>query len=170
MKKSYIVSLALLFSGAVNADVLVGSVNIQKVIVTVKEGEKVIKKLKGSFEDKQKLLKKDEEKIIKMKEDLKKQSLVMNDKAKIKKESEIEDAIRNLQQQSMEYQKEIQNMEQDMKGPILDKVKTIIDEVSKTAGVDVTFEASTAPVIYAKNKKDLTDEVIKMYDSKYPAK
>ena len=70
----------------------------------------------------------------------------------------------------MEYQKEITEMENKAKGPILEKVKGIVDEVSKKADVDVTFEASTAPVIYAKEEKDLTQEVIDAYNKKYPKK
>ena len=31
-----------------------------------------------------------------------------------------------------------------------------------------TFEASTAPVVYAKNEKDITEMVIKSYDKKFP--
>ena len=55
-----------------------------------------------------------------------------------------------------------------MKAPILNRVREIINSVSKKAEVDVTFEASTAPVVYAKNEKELTDEVITQYNKKFP--
>ena len=67
----------------------------------------------------------------------------------------------------MGYQKEIQEMENKMKKPILDKVRVVINAVSKNKNVDVTFEASTAPVVYAKNEIDITEEVIKSYDKKH---
>ncbi len=152
------------------AEILVGKVDIQKILVTVKEGVKVRDQLKKTFDSKQDLLKKEEDKIRKMQEDYKKQSLVMNDKAKAEKEGKIQESIMKLQQTTMDYQKEIQDMEQNLKKPILENLKDIIDDVSKAANVDVTFEVSTSAVIYAKSEKDLTDEVIKAYDKKHPGK
>jgi len=75
-----------------------------------------------------------------------------------------------LQNKTMEFQKEIQKMEQEMKKPILEKLRPIIDEVSKSNKVAMTFELSAAPIVYAEAKKDITEEVIKAYDKKYPGK
>ena len=56
----------------------------------------------------------------------------------------------------MGYQKEIQEMENKMKKPILDKVRAVINTVSKKQNVDVTFgKLPTAPVVYAKMKLTL---------------
>ena len=165
--KKLLVALVLASFSSTSFALIVGKVDIQQVLLSIKEGQGVRDKLKKSFEEKQKVLQKDEDKIRKMQENFKKQSLVMNDKAKMAKQEEMQKAILDLQQKSQTFQKEIQDMEQRYKKPILEKVKTIVESVSKTAGVDVTFEASTAPVIYAKSEKDLTPEVIKAYDQKY---
>ena len=149
------------------ANLLVGKVDIQKVLITVKEGKKVRAKLKSVFEKKKKILDSEQKKIQKLQEDFKKQSLVMNDKAKLSKERELQQMIIQLQQKSLGFQKEIQQMENKMKKPILEKLRDVINSVSKKAGVDVTFEASTAPVVYAKKEKNITDEVISLYDKKY---
>ena len=158
---------AVMFAFQSMAAMVIGRVDVQKVLLTTKEGQKVRDQLKKTFEEKQKILKGDEDKIKKMQEDYKKQSLVMNDSAKQKKEEEINKEIMKIQEKSMGFQKEIQEEENKFKKPILDKVRGIVEEVSKSAGVDVTFEASTAPIIYAKDDKDLTDDVIKLYDKKY---
>ena len=170
MKKIFVSMMALMFVLPVYANILVGTVDVQKVLVTIKEGKAVRDKLKGEFDKKQKLLKKDEAAIQKAQQNYQKQSMVMNDKAKANKEREIQGMIMQLQQKTMKFQKEIQGMEQKLKKPILDRIKGLIEEASKKAKVDLTFEVSTAPVIYAKSQKDLTDEVIKMYDKKYPKK
>ncbi len=70
----------------------------------------------------------------------------------------------------MEYQREIQKLEGEMKKPILEKLRPIIDEVSKANQVALTFELSAAPIVYAETKKDLTEDVIKAYDKKHPGK
>lgn len=146
---------------------LVGKVDVQKILITVKQGKGVRAKLKKEFDKKQKTLKKEEGRIRKMQEDFKKQSLVMNDQAKIKKQQTIQAEILKLQKTSMGYQKEIQALEAKLKGPILKNVRGIIQTISKGAGVDMTFEVSAAPIVYAKNQVDLTDKVIKAYDKKF---
>ncbi len=166
-------SLGLVLVGsllATEAFAKVGLVNVQKVLVTVGEGVKVRKKLETAFNEKKELLKGDEDKVKKMQEDFGKQGLVLNDAAKAKKEKEIQQLIMDLQNKTMEYQKEIHELEKKYKEPILDKVQGIVEDISKDNNVEVTYESSTSPIIYAKDKVDLTDDVIKAYDKKYPAK
>ena len=147
--------------------ILVGKVDIQKILLSINEGKAVRTKLKKVFDKKQKILKKDESAIKKLQKDFQKQSLVMNAKAKAKKERDIQGKMIKLQQKSQSFQKEIQGMELKMKKPILDKVRTIITTVSAKAKVDLTFEISTAPVLYAAKEKDLTAEIIKLYNKKH---
>lgn len=158
------------FSFSSFAEVLVGLVDIQKIITTIGEGKGVQKKLEKAFNDKKSVLKKDEEKIKKAQEDYKKQSMVLAEAARATKEREIQELMLKLQNKTMEYQREIQKMEQDLKKPILEKLRPLIDEVSKENKVAMTFELSAAPIVYAENKKDLSEEVIKAYDKKHPAK
>jgi outer membrane protein len=170
MKKLATILLSLTLVSSLAAKTLVGQIDIQRVLLTVAEGKKVRNQLKASFDKKQGELRSEEEKIKKLQSDFSKQSMVLSDKAKAKKEQEMQKMIMQLQRTSMEYQKEIQAMEQSLKKPILDRVRTIVTEVSKNAGVDLTFEISTAPLIYAKDFKDLTPKVIELYDKRHPVK
>jgi outer membrane protein len=158
----------LTFSVSSFAEVLIGLVDIQKIINSIKEGKNVQKTLEKSFNDKKVILKKDEEKIKKAQDDYKKQSMVLADAARATKEQEIQEMMMKLQNKTMEYQREIQKMEQDLKKPILEKLRPIINEVSKESKVAMTFELSAAPIVYAESQKDLTDDVIKAYDKKHP--
>ena len=166
--KLVIALMLLTFSFSSFSAVLVGLVDVQKIITSIKEGKNVQKTLEKSFNDKKSVLSKDEEKIKKAQEDYKKQSAILADAARLNKEREIQEMIMKLQNKTMEYQREIQKMEQDMKKPILEKLRPIIDEISKANNVDLTFELSAAPIVYAASKKDLTDDVIKAYDKKHP--
>lgn len=162
--------MLLTFSASSFSAVLVGLVDIQKIITTIKEGKGVQKNLEKAFNDKKSVLKKDEDKIKKAQEDYKKQSMVLAEAARANKEREIQEMMMGLQNKTMEFQREIQKMEQDLKKPILEKLRPIIDEVSKTNEVSMTFELSAAPIVYAESKKDLTEDVIKAYDKKHPGK
>jgi outer membrane protein len=168
--KSIIALLALALTLPAFGATLVGLVDIQKVITNIKEGKGVQKTLEKSFNDKKTILKKDEDKIKKAQADYKKQSMVLAEAARMNKERELQEMMMGLQNKTMEYQREIQKMEADLKKPLLEKLRPIIDEVSKANAVAMTFELSAAPIVYAESKKDITDEVIKAYDKKYPGK
>ena len=168
--KAFIALLIFVLALPSYAATLVGLVDIQKVITTIKEGKSVQKALEKSFNDKKAILKKDEDKIKKAQEDYKKQSMVLAEAARMTKEREIQEQMMKLQSKTMEYQKEIQRMEQEMKKPILEKLRPIIEDVSKANSVAMTFELSAAPIIYAESKKDITQEVITAYDKKHPGK
>lgn len=165
--KALVALMVLAISSPVFADVVVGKVDVQKVLVTVNQGVAVRDQLKKSFEDKQKVLKKDEDAIKKLQDDYQKKAAVINDTEKAKKEREIQEKIIAIQQKTSTYQKEIQDMEQNLKTPILERVKNIVDDVAKSSGVDFVYEAATAPILYAKTEKDLTDDVIKAYNKKH---
>ena len=166
--KTLVAMLALVLATQTFAKVLVGKVDVQKVLVTVNQGAQVRDQLKKTFDEKQKILKDEEDKIRKMQEDYQKKAAVLNDKERAKKEREIQEKIMGIQQKTAEYQKEIQDMEQKLKTPILERVKQIVDDVAKGADVDFVYEAATAPILFAKEEKDLTDEVVKAFNKKFP--
>ncbi|MEX0798259.1 MAG: OmpH family outer membrane protein [Bacteriovoracaceae bacterium] len=168
MKRALMIAILTMgFSLEAMANVKIGVVNIQQVITTIDEGKNVMKTLEKSFKSKQKEIKAEEQAIKKMQEDYQKQSSLLSDKAKANKENEIRQKIGQLQQKTMEYQKNIQGQEKQLKQPILEKLKPIIDQVSKNKKVAMTFEVSSSPVVYAQEQVDITKEVIKAYNSKH---
>jgi outer membrane protein len=152
------------------AEIKVGIVNIQKVITSIAEGKSVMETLEKSFKSKQTELKKEEDEIKKMQQDYQKQNLVLSEQAKAKKEGDIRTKIQALQQKTMQFQKEIQDQEAQLKKPILEKLSPVVDEVSKKQNVAMTFEISSSPLVYVQNKVDITEEVIQEYDKKFKKK
>lgn len=159
-------ALILVFSLSFSAHAAkIAKVDVQKVLLTVDEGKKVRATLKKQFDEKQKIIKSEEDKIRKMQQDLEKQSLIMKDKDRLKKQKEIQQKIVALQQKTMTFQKEIQNRENELKKPILEKVRGVIENVSKSGGYDMVFEVSTSP-IYVKEVTDITNKVVSEFNKK----
>jgi outer membrane protein len=70
------------------------------------------------------ILKKDEDKIKKVQEDLKNKAWFLLMLLVPDKEREIQEMMMGLQNKTMEYQREIQKLEQEMKKPILRKTSS----------------------------------------------
>ena len=167
LMKSLLACFLLSVAAPAMAEVMIGVINLQKVLNTIKEGKAVNDKLKKTFDEKKDVLTKEEDKIKKAQEEYMKQAALLSAEAKRKKETELQQNIIALQKKTMDYQKDISELEAKLKKPILDKVKEIVESASEASKVDFTVEISTSPVVYAKNKKDITDEVISAYDKKY---
>lgn len=147
--------------------VSVGKVNIQEILLSVNDAEKAKGELQQMAERLQKQLQEEEAKIQKMQEDYQKQHLVLSDAKKAEREREIQMAIMAIQERSQEFQRQMQQKEDELKEPILERIRVIVEEVSKAEEVDLTFEVSIAPVIYVKSGKNLTPRVIELYNQRH---
>jgi outer membrane protein len=142
-------------------------VDMEKVKNTIKQGQAVRKEIEKEVKKKEDDLKAEEKKIMKMREDFEKQSAVMSDKARREQEEKMQNAVMAAQQKYMQYQGDIQKLQESKEGPVLERLKGVIETVGKDAKVDIIFETRTTPILYARDIKDLTDDVIKAYDKKY---
>ncbi|MBP5296702.1 MAG: OmpH family outer membrane protein [Bacteriovoracaceae bacterium] len=161
---AFVLAAGLMFS-ATAAEF--AKVDLEKVKNTIKQGQSVKAEIEKEIKKKEDDLKNEEKKIMKMREDFEKQSAVMADKAKREQEEKIQKAIMGVQQKYMQYQGELQKLQESKEGPILERLKEVIETVGKDAKVDIVFETQSTAILYARDIKDLTDDVIKAYDKKY---
>ena len=166
MKKIVLALMLLSVAPVVQSAVIVGVINLDKIINTIEDGKKVRAKLETEFNTKKKSLEKDEDAIKKAQEDYKKQASVLNEQARGKKEQEIQEMIGKIQAKHMDYQKDMQKLEGELRKPLMEKIEKIVEEVSLAEGVDITVEVGTSPLVFAKDKKDLNDKVVESYNKK----
>jgi outer membrane protein len=142
----------------------VALLNIQEAIKNVKEGKKAEETLRKEWDERQKKLQADGKKIQTSMEDLRKQGMVMDEKTRRSKEEAIQQQIMALRETEARSQAEFQKKDQEISKPILEKMRGIVATISKEKGYNLVIDGSN--VIYSQDQDDITDEVIKRYDSK----
>lgn len=162
-----ILAMALLAFSTSSFPLIVGTVDMQKVLFSISEGQQIRKKLETSFNQKKTALKKQEGKLKAAKDQFDKRSQVISEKARLKEQEGLQKMLLALETKRQKYQKEIRDMETRLTGPVVKKIYAVVEEVASKAKVDLAFEVSTSPVLYARNKKDLTDKVIKRHNEKH---
>ncbi len=165
--KNLILILIAVMSVSSFAGVKIGVINMQKVLGTIKAGKAVKATLDKSVKAKQKQLKKEEGELKKLQSSIQKQSSLLSKKALAKKENELRTRYIALQKKSVDFEKQIRKQEAELKKPIIKNLNPIIDSVSKSKNVDITFDLLSAPIFYAKEKINITKDVIKAYDKKH---
>ncbi len=167
MKRIVILMAFFLFLGVPSAFAMkIVKIDVQKVLVTINEGKRVQGQLRKISTQRETKIKEEEKKILEMQKNFEKQSMVMNDKAKFNKEREIQERVVELQKSALRYEKEMREMEEKRKRPIINKIREVIDQVGKEKGYDFVFEVATAP-LYVKSVSDGTQEIIDAYNKKF---
>ena len=170
MKKRLLVLAVFLFSPFSSWATKVGKVNLQQIFFGIDEGRVIREKVKNFVVSKQMDLKKEEEKVIAAQKNFQKKSLVMSEKTKIESQNKLKNMIIGLNKKKFMLEKEVQKFGKDLRRPIENKLKEVIDKISKAEGVDLTFEVASGQLVYAKTQVDITAKVIKAYNKAYPVK
>ncbi len=139
-------------------------VDIQKALQMVGDGKKAKSQLEKEANAKNAEFQKEEAALKKMNEDFQKQSLVMNDEARGKKQAELQSRFMKLQQSFQQTQEEMANKERTLLQPIISKMRTVIAELAKKKNYSVVLAKNEAIVPYSEDKDDLTNEVITLFD------
>ncbi|MFP4599847.1 MAG: OmpH family outer membrane protein [Persicimonas sp.] len=144
----------------------IGYVDLQRALNSVEDGKRAKAKLKKEFESKQQTLTTKQEDVKKLKQSLESGAEMMNDEAKRKKAIELQQQMAALQQLYMEMQRELAEKESKATQKIFAKMETIISKIADDRGYDLVLEKTESSVLFAKDSMDLTDELIKRYNSK----
>jgi len=147
----------------------IGYVDMTNALNLLEEGKKEKAKLKKDFDGKQKKLDAMQEDLKKMKEDFDKQAPMLKEDVKSKKQEEMQKKFMELQQTYVGLQKELTEKEQIITRDIFAKMKTIIEKIGDRDNYTVILERNEANVLYFKKHMDITDEVVRVYNSQYKA-
>jgi outer membrane protein len=156
-------------SGATRAhadDVHLGVVDMQKALQSVDAGKKAKVQLEKEFNSKKKELDAEKASLEKAGQEFKKQSLVMSEEARAKKQGELQERYMKLQQSFAQSQQEIQAKEQELTGPILVRLRATIAEIAKAKNFTVVLEKNENTVLFSQEKDDITPDVIANFNKK----
>lgn len=169
MKQKIALSVAVLSAGLVmnvaraEDNKLILFVDMQKALQNVSAGKKAKTQLETEFNAKKKELQTEENSIRKATEEFKKQSLVLNDEARAKKQGELQERIMKFQELTARSQAAIQQKEKDLTQPIITRLQALSEDVKKKHKAKAVF-VKNENVLASDPEDDVTDEVIALYE------
>ncbi len=166
MKKIVVALVSLLFLAApAFAETKIAYVDLQKALNLSKAGVEAkndiseqVKKYEEEFKVKQ-------DDLMKMKSELEKQAALLSASAKADKEREFQKNVTDLQRFQKDVKDELQQKDTEHTKRILNELFDILQKIGKDSGYTMILEKNEGAVIYADEKIDLTDELIKAYDA-----
>jgi len=144
-------------------EVKIGYVDMQRALNETEDGRKAKAQLKKVFDQKQKELDEQQEELKKAIEDLdKKRTLLPADKVH-EKETELQSRMQKVQQTYLRHQQDLSAKEQEATAKIFERMNRIISKIAAAENFSMIFDRGG--VVFAKPHLDLTNELIRRYNS-----
>jgi len=149
------------------ADDKMAFVDLQRALEEIKDGQAAKARLKSDFDKKQKELDEKQEELKKMKEDFDKKSALMKEDAKQKMQQEMGMRLQQLQETYARLQGDLQKKEAEATRGILAKLSGVVQKIAEREHFMLVLERSSS-VVYGQPSLDITNEVIRTYNSGAP--
>jgi outer membrane protein len=164
---TFALATPLVAAGAAHAaEFKAGYVDLQRALLEVDEGRAAKARLKKMVEDKQKELDKEQETLRKEMQTLEKQATAMSEETRIKKQTELQQRALALGQKWEKGQAEMSQRERSELQVIFAKMDPIIAEIAQREGLTMVFEKTDSGLVYAPPAMDLTNELVRLYNTR----
>jgi outer membrane protein len=162
-------SLAVPLSAAAQATPKLAYVDYQRVLLEVDEGKAAKARLQKWLESRQKEIDREQEALRKEQELLQKQASTLSDDVRTQRATELQKKVMALGQKYEGSRAEAANKERQEMEPIVGKIDQIISRIAQRDGLGMVFEKRDSGLVFALAQLDLTNEVVRTYNSSPPA-
>ncbi len=167
MRKSLILVITVVVMSAFAiSQVKVGVVNAQEILQKTKKGVEIQKRLEQLQQKKQNEMQAMQDTIKKLEKDV--VSPALNQETREKKSLELQNKRKNLKRFIEDAQNEIQRESQKELVELEKSVMPLIDQIGKSKGFTIIFDITRPGIVYFDDAIDITPEVIKAFDAKFP--
>lgn len=162
--------LALLagLAPAARAETRIGIVDFQRAGEECDEGKAMLAALKKEIDEKQKQLDVKQTEFQTLQADFEKQQALLNEQTKQAKMAELEKRAAELRQMFMQLNQEVSQRQGEAVKGMSDRVKAVVKEIADGEGLQMVIDRGA--VVYASSALDITNEVIRKYNVRFPRK
>jgi len=165
--------LALLISLAAVpalADVKLGYVDLQRALGEVGEGQQAKAKLKAEIDAKKAEFEKEQRKLREDGMVLDRQASAMSEEVRVEKMKELQGRLMQISEKGQKLQVEFVEKERIELKKIFDRMDPIVAAIAEREGLAMVFEKTDSGLVYAPKSMDLTNELVRTYNEKWPVK
>lgn len=174
IKKSFqaiVVASVLLFAaqGAMAAELKLGVMNVQKIIVGCKAGKAAKERFDLKMKDLQSSFTGEEADLKKLQAEIKKKSSAWSEEKKAEKVREFQKNGRELQAKTEDARFEMKQLQDKELEPILKSLEKVVETYGKDQGYTMILDSKSGVIFYDKTT-DVSDSIMKLLDKAMAAK
>jgi outer membrane protein len=148
-----------------------GVIDMQKALLSTKDGQKAVDELKAKFSPKEQEFQKRQSDLQAKQEQYRRTENTISEEAKANLARDIDTMTKNLQRDSDDVRQDVDSEQQRVLNDLGQKMMAVLTKYSADKGLTMVFDLSGQPnnVLYAASAIDITTDIIKLYDSSAPA-
>ncbi|MGB3209564.1 MAG: OmpH family outer membrane protein [Desulforhopalus sp.] len=157
-----LISLMLCFaaSNCFSADLKIGVMNVQKIIVGCDAGKAAKERFDKKMKELQSTFKSEEEALKELQAEIKKKSSAWSEEKRAEKVREFQKSGRELQAKTEDARFEMKNLQDKELEPILKALEKVVDQYGKDNGFTAIMDAQNG-VVYFDKSVDISDAIVK---------
>jgi outer membrane protein len=158
--------MGIIGSGSVYAGekLKIGFIDVQKVLNNSRAGMEAKEVLTKESEERKDILEKQDKEMKALVEELERKGSALSKEARAKKENELKSMQEDFRKTLSKMELELQRKDFELSQVILKDLEEIIENIGKKGKYSIIFEKNEGAVLYAPDKYDLSDQVIRLYD------
>jgi len=143
--------------------VKIGFVDLDRALNESRAGKSALEKLQTKIEETESSLLKEKQDLERLRADIDKKGLLLKETERRKLEKEFQRRVRNYQREMRDSQEELNQRKNELMADILKGLEKVVTAIGKKEKFTLILERSQ--VLYTDQGVDITDTVIKRYDS-----
>lgn len=140
----------------------IGYVDVRVVLLESKAGKQHKTEMEKFVNDKQLMLKKEEEKLKTQQQALEKEMVTLTDAQKQEKQRAFQEKVKVLQKEAQDADRELRRKDNE----VAEEIRAIIAEVAKEEKLSLVLGKTEMSVLYAEEGMDITSKVMQKMDSR----
>jgi outer membrane protein len=146
----------------------VGILDLQQAISSTQEGKQDLTQLQKKYAPKRDDLQQQSKAISALQDRIQNQSSMLSDDERYQIERELTDKQRIFKEAQDDYQYDTQEDEQEVVSTIGAKMMKLVAQYAAQHGFALVIANQQNLVLYASRPVDITQDIVKLYDSTYP--
>jgi outer membrane protein len=149
-----------------------GVINIRAAIAQTAEGKQASAELQSQFSSRQNELEAMNKQINDVRQRLESGAGKLSQDEASRLQRQGESMARQLQRKQDEYQEDVQGAQADVFDRIGRKMVDVLDRYARENGIVVVLDSSAqnTPVLFVSPNIDITQDIVRLFDTAYPAK
>lgn len=154
---------ALLLPSVATADQKLGIINVREVLERSQSALSVSTELQNEFANPQSEIKSHEQRFMKKRAELERESATLSDADRQSMERELATLQRELQVKQIEFNESFNHRQQEEMQKFMAQLKDVIDEYATSESFDMVFPSDMS--VYFSESNDITSQIISRLDA-----
>jgi len=149
-------------AGPALGQVGIGFVSLDRILREAPAAQEAQKKLEKEFSQRGQELSRVADQLKQMQDSLEKNAVTMSESERQRREHELSDANRDFQRRQREFNEDLGQRRKEEFEKVIERANRAVRQIAEAEKLDVVFQ--NEQVVWASNRIDITDKVIKALD------